>query len=264
VHISTDVQPYIKLASAQLPSAVFPSVFFSTVTFQHIQKVAVYNAVCVSILLYGCETSVLCRRHITALEAFHIRCLQGILGLRWWHKVTHLEILRRTSSNSTEYMILQQRQLRWIGHVIRMTSNRLPRRVLYAEILRGSRSRGGPKKRFSDHVKVTLKKCHIPAEQLETLAADRGPRGAASADGLDSYMSEFNQAADDRHMHRHANSTTSPSIVHAITSATECVLPTLVSEAISVVTSNSTASSSISTDNFKEGISDGVNYTTTY
>ena len=190
----------------------FPACFFSTVTFQHIQKVAVYNAVCVSILLYGCETSVLCRRHITALEAFHIRCLQGILGLRWWHKVTHLEILRRTSSNSTEYMILQQRQLRWIGHVIRMTSNRLPCRVLYAEILRGSRSRGatGSKKRFSDHVKVTLKKCHIPAEQLETHAADRATWRSICSDGLDSYTSEFNQEAGDRRMRRHANSTTFP------------------------------------------------------
>ena len=42
-----------------------------------------------------------------------------------------------------------------------------------------------------------------------------------------------------------------PQVVHAVTSATECVLPTLVSEAISIVTSNSTASSSNSMDNFK-------------
>ena len=65
------------------------------------------------------------------------------------------------------------------------------------------------KKRFSDHVKVTLKKYHIPVDQLETLA-DRTTWRSICRDGLDSYMSEFNQAADDRRMCRHANSTTSP------------------------------------------------------
>jgi len=46
-------------------------------------KIAVYNPVCISILLHGCEVWVLYRHHIKALEAFHIRCLQGILGLCW-------------------------------------------------------------------------------------------------------------------------------------------------------------------------------------
>jgi len=60
-------------------------------------------------------------------------------------------------------------------------------------------------------------------------------------------MSEFNQAvarADMRTLQR-------PQVVHAVTSAIECVLPTLVSDAMFVVTSNSTASSSNLADNFK-------------
>ena len=39
-------------------------------------KVAVYRAVCVSVMLYGCETWTLYRRHIKAFETFHIRSLQ--------------------------------------------------------------------------------------------------------------------------------------------------------------------------------------------
>ena len=36
--------------------------------------------------------------------------------------------------DSAEHLLLQ-RQLRWLGHVIRMPSNRLPRRLLYGELL---------------------------------------------------------------------------------------------------------------------------------
>ena len=41
---------------------------------------------------YGCETWVPYQRHISLQESFHIRRLQLILGLRWWHKVTHSKI----------------------------------------------------------------------------------------------------------------------------------------------------------------------------
>ena len=55
-------------------------------------KIVVYDAVVISTIIYGCETWVPYRRHIRLLESFHIRRLQLILGLRWWHKVTHSEI----------------------------------------------------------------------------------------------------------------------------------------------------------------------------
>ena len=93
---------------------------------------AVYIAACISIILYESESWTSYRHHIEALESFHISSLQRILGLRWWHKVTHTEIRRRTSRKPLEQMLMQ-RQLRWIGHVIRIPSNRLPRRIVYGE-----------------------------------------------------------------------------------------------------------------------------------
>jgi len=58
-------------------------------------KVAVYRAVCVSVMLYGSETWTLYRRHIKAFEAFHIRSLQSILGIRWWQKYHTLSSSRK-------------------------------------------------------------------------------------------------------------------------------------------------------------------------
>ena len=80
-----------------------------------------------------CETWVPFRRHIRLLECFHIRRLQLILGIRWWHKVTHSEIRSRTGIPSIESMLLH-RQLRWLGHVIRMPDGRLPHRVPYGQL----------------------------------------------------------------------------------------------------------------------------------
>jgi len=54
------------------------------------------------------------RRHIKALEAFHIRSLQNILGIHWWHKIPHTELFDRAGITPVEYLLLQ-RQLRWLG-----------------------------------------------------------------------------------------------------------------------------------------------------
>ena len=130
-------------------------------------KIVVYNAVVISTILYGCETWVPYRRHIRQLESFHIRRLQLILGLRWWHKVAHSEIRSRAGIPTIESMLLH-RQIRWLGHVIRMPHSRLTHCVLHGQLRLGCRSVGGQKKRFKDHIKSILKKCNIHFSRLET------------------------------------------------------------------------------------------------
>ena len=112
---------------------------------------APYNAVVISTILYGCETWVPYRRHIRLLDYFHIRRLLLILGLRWWHKVTHSEIRPRAGISTIESMLLH-RQLRRFGHIIRMPDSRLTHRVLYGQLRLGRRSVGGQMKRFKDHI----------------------------------------------------------------------------------------------------------------
>lgn len=131
-------------------------------------KIQVYTAVCISTLLYGAETWTIYRRHLTQMEKFHINCLQKILGVSWQDRIPHVQILERTGCTSMEAMITK-RQLRWLGHVIRMSEDRLPRQVLYE----GPRRPGGPKRRYKDQIKTSLKKCNIRPEHLETLATER-------------------------------------------------------------------------------------------
>ena len=102
-------------------------------------KISVYQAICITTLLYSCEAWVTYSRHIKSLEQFNIRCLQRILGITWRDRVPHTEILGRTGCKSIEATITRH-QLRWLGHVTRMPYNRLPRRVLYGQLHLGQRS----------------------------------------------------------------------------------------------------------------------------
>ena len=70
----------------------------------------------------------------------HIRCLQTVLGVRWW---PHVELFSKANITPVEHLLVQ-RQLRLLGHVIRLPDNRLPRRLLYGELSQGQRAVGRP------------------------------------------------------------------------------------------------------------------------
>ena len=135
-------------------------------------KCAVYRAVVLSALLYGCETWTAYRRHIKQLEQFHQRCLRSILNIRWFHKISNVQVLQRANLTSIE-ATLSLSQLRWAGHLVRMDDSRLPKQLFYGELTKGKRGTGRPKLRYKDSLKANLKKCNIDSETWEKQAADR-------------------------------------------------------------------------------------------
>ena len=168
--IEYEIQNCIRLASSsfgKLKGRVFLNRNLTVKT-----KVNVYRAVCLSILLYGSETWTVYRAQVRRLEAFHIRCLQNILGVSWQDRIPHATIFKSADVNSIECMVIT-RQLKWVGHVIRMPENRIPRQVFYGELKTGHRSIGGQKKRYRDQLNSWLKQSGIPPGQLELLACDR-------------------------------------------------------------------------------------------
>jgi len=107
--LAAEIQHRVNLASAsfgRLSKRVFTNRDLSART-----KMAVYNAICISTLLYACEGWTPYRQHIRALEAFHIQCLQTILHVHWWDKIPHVEIHCRTGTTYLETILLR-RQLR--------------------------------------------------------------------------------------------------------------------------------------------------------
>ncbi|XP_052799506.1 uncharacterized protein LOC128231126 [Mya arenaria] len=135
-------------------------------------KISVYRAVVLTTLLYACETWTVYARHARKLNHFHMTCLRRLLHIRWQDRIPDTEVLARSKLTSI-HVILQKTQLRWTGHVHRMSDNRIPKQLLYGELQDGSRSTGGQKKRFKDTLKVSLKAFHIPTDKCEELADNR-------------------------------------------------------------------------------------------
>ena len=99
--------------------------------------------------------------------------------------------------------MLLHRQLRWLGHVIRMPHSRLPHCVLYGQLKLGGRSVGGQKKRFKDHIKSNLIRCNIHISRLETLASERATWVSSCAFGMSCFDDEYDRAAALRRSRRH-------------------------------------------------------------
>ena len=135
-------------------------------------KLQVYNAAILTILLYACETWTVYQRHAKKLNRFHLNCLRKILKISWKDKVPDTDVLRKAEMTSI-HTLLKKAQLRWAGHVCRMESNRLPKMLFYGELTEGKRDQGGPKKRFKDSLKASLKDFGIQPEQWESAALNR-------------------------------------------------------------------------------------------
>ena len=135
-------------------------------------KLAVYRAVVIPTLLYGCESWVTYSRHVKDLERIQQRHLRRIMRIRWFHYISNQEVLSRAKGASIEVLVSRAR-LRWVGHVLRMEDNRLPKSVLYGEMLDGRRKHGGQCKRYKDILHENLKSIRVSDEQWEQLASNR-------------------------------------------------------------------------------------------
>ena len=135
-------------------------------------KLLVYQACVLSTLLYSSEAWTTYAIHEKRLNSFHLRCLRRILHIKWQDKVPNVEVLERASIKSM-FAILSERRLRWLGHVRRMESGRIPKDLLYGELAVGSRLAGRPRLRFRDVCNRDLKRCNISTSTWENRADDR-------------------------------------------------------------------------------------------
>ena len=170
VNVDAEIQHRIQAASAafgKLWNRVFKDHDIRNTT-----KIGVYRAVVLPTLLYGSETWTVYRRHTKQLDAFHQRSLRRILSIHWSARRTNVSVLQQADLPSIEAMLTKQ-QLRWSGHILRMGDGRLPKQLLYGELEGYKRIPGGPKLRYKDTLKRSMKACDIDVNTWEVQALDR-------------------------------------------------------------------------------------------
>ena len=87
-------------------------------------------------------------------------------------KVTNKEILERTGLPSMEDLLIRK-NLRWTGHLMRMSPDRLPKQILNSQLSSGHRKRGRPCLRFKDTIKRNMKPRNIKTDTWTSLSQQR-------------------------------------------------------------------------------------------
>ena len=100
------------------------------------------------------------------------RHLRSIVRITWMDKVTNKEILERTGLQSMEDLLIRK-NLRWTGHLMRMSPDRIPKQILYSQLSSGHRKRGRPRLRFKYIIKRNLKLRDIKTDSWTSLTQQR-------------------------------------------------------------------------------------------
>ena len=110
-------------------------------------------------------------------------------------KVTNKEILERTGLPSMEDLLIRK-NLRWTGHLMRMSPDRLPKQVLYSQLSSDQRKRGRPRLRFKDTIKRNLKLRDIKIDSWTSLSQQRA-RMESNSQVMEAVLSLRDRQHDD-------------------------------------------------------------------
>ncbi|KAK2184175.1 hypothetical protein NP493_277g01004 [Ridgeia piscesae] len=101
-----------------------------------------------------------------------MRHLHSIMRITWMDKVTNKKILERRGLPSMEDLLIRK-NLRWTGHLMRMSPDRLPKQILYSQLSSGHRKNGRPRLLFNDTIRRNLKLRDITTDSWTSLTQQR-------------------------------------------------------------------------------------------
>ena len=135
-------------------------------------KIKIFKSNVLAVLLYGSETWKMTRGDEKRLNTFLHKALRRILKIRWPMKVSNDEIRRRVNLVTISEMVAHRRW-RWIGHVLRMENNSIPR-VALTWTPDGRRKRGRPRETWRRTVEREREAMGFTSwREATTAAADR-------------------------------------------------------------------------------------------
>ena len=140
-------------------------------------KIRMLRAEVLEKMLYGCVTLSLRACHYDRLRRAHhrflTRCICWQKHNRAYHPIFYLDTLVKTGSESIE-ATLRRRGILFAIFVVRMEDTRLPKCVMFGEMVRGAGYVGGQEKEKMGCFLDDLRAFGINADQWTTAAQDEG------------------------------------------------------------------------------------------
>ena len=131
----------------------------------------IFNAIVLPVLMYGATTWSLTRTEGRRLDAFEMRMLRTIIGVRWDDFVRNDDIRERLCQPPVS-MKLRRARMKWFGHVERMGEERQVKRIMNAE-MEGRRPVGRPRTRWKNVMQRDLEASGLSLEEAAAEVLDR-------------------------------------------------------------------------------------------
>jgi hypothetical protein len=96
-------------------------------------KTRIYQSVIAPVLLYGSESWPTQEKHVIRITATGMRCYRKIVGKTKRDRVRS-ERIREQVGQELIRRVLEERQLKWSGHVYRMEGERKPKQFMEAQV----------------------------------------------------------------------------------------------------------------------------------
>ena len=108
------------------------------------------------VVKYGSEAWALQKADENLLNVFQRNCLQIVLGTRLTDRISNSRLYEKCGSIPLSRAIMKER-LRWLGNVLRMKDDRLPKIVLFGQPSGATRKAGRSRLGWEDVINKDLK-----------------------------------------------------------------------------------------------------------
>ena len=146
------------------------------------KRLQVYNAMCVSTMLYNCSSWAAPKTILNKLDACHRRHLRSILGIHWPHSTISNEALYKRCNTRPLSEFVAEAKWNMLGHVLRMDRSAPAQNALQYAVEGAKKYKG--------------RRGHHTTNLLDTLKADIKHRNLNLRNTID--LEILRRAADDR------------------------------------------------------------------
>ena len=134
-------------------------------------KGKVYKTIVRPAMVCGAETWAAKKAHEKKMKVAEMKMSRWMCGVTRLDKIRNEKIRGSTKVEEISKKV-QERRMRWYGHVMRIDEEYVGKRAMGIEV-QGSRRRGRPKKTWADCVKADLREKELSGEQVYDRAAWR-------------------------------------------------------------------------------------------